>query len=102
MITPVPQRVVVAAGEQGRAGRAAKSGRVEARVFQPVLCELVQVRRRHRPAEGRAHAESDVIQQDQDDVRRRPGSLHWLRELLRAGHLIGLTDLVLELEIWTG
>ena len=71
--------VMIAAGEQRAARRAAERRGVEAGVLQPVLGELVHVRRRHRPAERRAHAEADVVEQDEQHIRAALGRLDRLR-----------------------
>ena len=93
--------VVVAAGEQRRPGRAAKRRGVELVVDQPVLRELVEMRRRHRPAERRTHAEADIVEQDEQHVRRSLRSLHRLRIVGRRV-LVRLADLAFERGVGLG
>ena len=66
-------RVVVAAGEQRRAGRRAQRRGVEAVVLQPAGGEALEVRRVARAAERAGGAEADVVDQDDQDVRRARG-----------------------------
>src|SRR5262249_54508694 len=94
-------RVVVAAGEQGGPCRRAERRGVKTVVDQPGPGELIQVRRRHRSAEGATHAEADVVEQDQQDVWRALGGPDRLG-IARRRVLVRLADLALELRIGPG
>ena len=63
-------RVMVAAGEQRLPRRRAQGGRVEARVAQPALRELLEVRRLARAAERAGRAVADVVDEDHQHVGR--------------------------------
>ena len=69
-------RMVVVAGQQRRAGRAAQRRGVKAVVLQPAGRQLLQRRHVDRPAEGAAVAEADVVDQHDHDVRRALRRLH--------------------------
>ena len=60
--------MVVVAGQQGRAGRAAERGRMEAVVLQAAGRQLLQRRHADGSAEGAAVAEADVVDQHDHDV----------------------------------
>ena len=62
--------LVIAAGEQRGAGGRADSGGVESVVAHPLIGELAQRRRVDLAAERRRLAETDVIEQDDEHVRR--------------------------------
>ncbi len=66
-------RVVVASGENGGAGRGAKRRRVEAVVAQSFVRETLQGRSLDRAAEGARLAETHVVEQDQQHVGRAGG-----------------------------
>ena len=95
MMTPVPMLWWLRPASSAAARRAAQGRGVEAGVLQPVVRELVHVRRRHRPAERRAHAEADVVEQDDQHVRAALRRLHRLRVAGRRV-LVRLADLALE------
>jgi hypothetical protein len=63
-------RVVVAAGEHARAGRRAQRGGVEVRVAQAAIGERVEVRGVEVGAEAAELGEADVVEHDDEDVRR--------------------------------
>ena len=63
-------RVVVAPGEQRLPRGRAQGGRVEARVPQPALCELLDVRGLARTAEHAGRAVSDIVDEDHQYVGR--------------------------------
>ena len=63
-------RMVVAPGDQRRAGRRAERGGVELGVAQPVRGERVERRRRDDAAEGAGDAVAGVVGHDQQHVRR--------------------------------
>ena len=63
-------RVMVAAGDQRRAGGRTKRGRVHAGVAEPGLGHAIQGRRRNHAAKGGRHAVARVIGHDQQHVRR--------------------------------
>ena len=65
-----PDRVVVAAAQQRRPRRRAQRRRVEAVELQAARREPLRVRRRARPAERARRAEPDVVDQDDQHVRR--------------------------------
>ena len=67
---PHPNRVVVAAGQQGSPRGRAERRRVEAVVLQAVPGQPLSRRRRARPAEGARRGEADVVEQDDKHVRR--------------------------------
>ena len=62
--------VVIVAGEQRHARRAAQRGGVKAVVLQARVRQLLQRGHLDRPAERAAAAEADVVDQHDDDVRR--------------------------------
>src|SRR6185312_6381865 len=64
---------VVAAGEQAGAGRRAQRGGVELRVAQPGVDDPVDVRRLDRSAVGAQGREPDVVEYDEEHVRRAVG-----------------------------
>ena len=64
-----PDRVMVAAGKQCLARRRAQGRGVEARVLQPALGQLFEVRRMARAAEGAGGAVANVVDEDHQDVR---------------------------------
>src|SRR5262249_16797077 len=84
--------MVVAAGKECRSSRRAERGRVELVVLEPVVSKLVHVRSGNRSAEGTAHAEAHVIQQDEKDVRAALGSFH-RSGVARGRVLVRLADL---------
>ena len=57
--------VVVAAGQQGLAGRRAKGGGVESVISQPTRCELFRIRRLAGATEGAGRAKPGVIDENQ-------------------------------------
>src|SRR4029077_4139163 len=61
--------VMISTGEQRRAGRRAKRGRMEAVVAQPFIRQALERRRVHRATEGTRLTESNVVEQDQKHVR---------------------------------
>ena len=63
-------RVMVAAGQQGLPRRRAQRRRVEARVLQSALRELLEVRRLARTAEHAGRAVADVIDENDQHVGR--------------------------------
>ena len=65
-----PHDVVVAAAQQRRPRRRAQRRRVEAVELQAAGGEPLRVRRRARPAERARRAEPDVVEQDDQHVRR--------------------------------
>ncbi len=65
-----PDRVVVAAREERRAGRRAERGRVKARELEPFPGETLGRRRLARAAERARGAEAGVVDQHDQDVRR--------------------------------
>ena len=65
--------VVIAAGQHGRARRRAHGRGVEAVVDQASAGQLVEIRCRHRAAEGARRGEADIIRQDQQYVGRAFG-----------------------------
>ena len=67
---PHAHRVAVASGEEGRSGRRAHRGHVEARVAQAMGCETVERGRGDQPAKGAGLPESGVIQQNDQDIGR--------------------------------
>jgi len=84
--------MVVAPGDQRGAGGAADGGRMKAVIAKAARRELVELRRRHRPAEGADLAEADIVQQDDDNVRRaRRGRGHG--RPCRGRVLVGCADL---------
>ncbi len=93
------RRVVVAPGDQRRAGRRAERGGVEAVVAQPLLGQRVHRRRAHAAAEGRELPEPRVVEQDQHDVRRPFRRRDRLRELRRVGLKDGAADVAGEMEV---
>ena len=70
---PHADRVVVAAGQQRGARRRAERGRVKAGVLEAGPRQPLGVRRVARSAEGAGGAEPDVVEQDDEDVRRAGG-----------------------------
>ena len=76
---PHPHRVVVAARQQRSPRRGAQRRRVEAVVLQAVPGQPLGRRRRARPAERARGGEADVVEQDDEHVRRarrgRSGSI---------------------------
>ena len=64
-----PHRVMVAPRQQRSTRRRAQRGRVESGVLQPVRCKAIERRRLAGPAERARRPETDVIDQDHDDVR---------------------------------
>ena len=75
-MTPGMRRVVVAPGEQSRAGGRAERRSVELRVAQPALRQLLQRRRLYGAAERARSAKADVIQKHDHDVGCAFGGLH--------------------------
>ena len=67
---PHPNRVVVAARQQRSPRRRAQRRRVEAVVLQAVPCQPLGRRCRARPAERTRSGEADVVEQDDEHVRR--------------------------------
>ena len=67
---PHPDRVVVAARQQGSPRWRAQRRRVEAVVLQAVPCQPLGRRCRARPAERTRGGEADVVEQDDQHVRR--------------------------------
>jgi len=65
-----PDRVVVSAAEESRAGRRAQRRGVEAVVAQTAGRQPVRGRRPARPPEGARRAEAHVVEQDDQHVRR--------------------------------
>ena len=90
--------VMVAAGQQRAARGRAQSRGVEIIVAQPFGGEPVEVGRLDRPAIGRKLPVADVVEHDEDDVRRacRRRDRHGRTEI-RDGVLVGLADLAFEL-----
>ena len=68
-----PDRVVVAAGEERLAGRRAERRRMEAVVLEAVCGESFGGRRVERAAERTRRGEADVVDQDDQHVRRTLG-----------------------------
>ena len=67
---PHPNRVVVAARQQGSPRGRAQRRRVEAVVLQAVPCQPLGRRCRARPAERTRSGEADVVEQDDEHVWR--------------------------------
>src|ERR1700736_3473757 len=65
--------MVVTAGKQGCAGWRAERSSVELVVAQPLAGEAVGSGHAHRPTEGARHAESHVVNEDDEHVRRTGG-----------------------------
>ena len=65
-----PHRVVVAAGQQRSPRRGAQRRRVEAVVLQTLPGQPLGRRRRARPTERARRGEADVVEQDDEHVRR--------------------------------
>ena len=72
-------RMVIAAGEQGGAGRGTERRGVEPGVAQPVGSDTVQRRRRNHAAESRGSAETHVVGHDEQNVGRAFGRSDKLR-----------------------
>ena len=66
-------RVVVPAREQRLPRRRAERRRMEAVELEAVRCEPLGSRRRARPAERARRREADVVEEDDEDVRRAIG-----------------------------
>ena len=62
--------VVVAPGQQRRAGRRAQRGRVEAGVLEAVGGQPLECRRSWRATERAVRAEAGIVDEDEQDVRR--------------------------------
>ena len=69
--------MVVAAGQQRRTGRGTDRGGVEGVVADAVFCYSPESRRTHLPAHHIGQAEPDIVEQNDEDVRRV------LRQVLR-------------------
>ena len=86
-----PDRVVVAAGEQGLSGRRAQRRGVEAVEPEAAGGEALRRGRPARPTEGARCTEADVVDQDDEDVRR---SLRWEQRLDRRVRRIRILGVV--------
>jgi hypothetical protein len=64
----VADRMMVAAGDQGGAGRRTQRRRMEVGEAQPVLGYPVERRRRNHAAEGRGNAVAGIVGDDQEDI----------------------------------
>ncbi len=93
------RRVVVAAGDQGGAGGAAQRGRVKLVVAQALGRKSVHRRRRNAAAERAVLAETAIVDQEQNDVRRTLRRADHLRKLRRIGVEVCPADLAGEAEI---
>ena len=82
-------RVRIAAGQQRGAGRRADAGRVEAVVTEAIPREAFEGRCRDRSTEGLRGAESDVVEEYDDDVGRvrEDGAERRVRARLACGEL---------------
>ena len=69
-------RMVVAAGQEGHARRRAERRRVEPVVLEPLAGQTIERRHGNGAAERARVAEPDVVDQEDDDVRRALGRLH--------------------------
>ena len=79
--------VMVAAGDQGGAGGAAQGRGVKLRVAEAAFGEQFEDRRLAGAAKGARGSEADVIEEDEEDVRRAFGRLNRLREI--GGGILG-------------
>ena len=93
--------VVIPAGEERGPRRRTERGGVKTIVLEPVVGELLEVWRRDRPSEGRAHAEPHVVEQDQQDVGAALGRFHRPRIIGRR-ILVSPADLALKLRVGLG
>ena len=93
-----PDLVMVSARQQGAARGRAQRGGVEIIVAQTFGGQLVEVGRMDRSAVGREMPVADVVQHDDDDVRRACWRRHRQgRAEIRNGVLVGRSDLAFEL-----
>ena len=72
--------MVIPAGQQRDAGRRADPNRVKPSELEPLAGEFVELRGRNRTAEGRWLTESDVVEEDHDNIGSTFGRLQRLAE----------------------
>src|SRR6185437_11825415 len=65
--------MMIAAGEQGLPSRRTKRRRMKAAVFQAARSQPVQIRRPTGTAEGAGCSEADVVEKNDDHIRRPLG-----------------------------
>ena len=92
------ERVMISTCQQRRASRTAECRCMKAVVGQSILCEFGQIWRFNWPAERRTHAKTNIVQQDQQDIRAACSSLDWLR-IAGNGIFNRLTDFAFEFRI---